>query len=99
MIRLGMLSFWHVHAKDYARDAAAHAQTEIVAAWDERPERGRADAAAWGAEFHESLDELLARTDIDGVIVVTPTSMHREVMVAAARFSKNISTEKVLAPT
>ena len=35
MIRVAMLSFWHVHAKDYARLAAEHPDTEIVAVWDE----------------------------------------------------------------
>src|SRR5579883_2764842 len=99
MIRVALLSFWHVHAKDYARQATAHPEAEIVAAWDESPERGRAEAERWGARFYERLDDLLARPEIDGVIVDTPTVQHREVMLAAARAGKHIFTEKVLAPT
>lgn len=99
MIRVAMLSFWHVHAKDYAREAAAHPDVEIVAAWDESPERGRAEAERRGVRFYERLDDLLARPEIDGVIVDTPTVLHREVMLAAARAGKHIFTEKVLAPT
>ena len=44
MIRVAMLSFWHVHGKDYARAAEQNPGTEIVAVWDEVPERGRAEA-------------------------------------------------------
>ena len=94
-----MLSFWHVHARDYARQAEEHPETEIVAVWDEAPERGRAEAEKRGVRFYESLDELLARPEIDGVIVDTPTTIHRDVMVAAARAGKHIFTEKVIAAT
>jgi 1,5-anhydro-D-fructose reductase (1,5-anhydro-D-mannitol-forming) len=99
MIRLGILSFWHVHADDYAREAQAHPRTEIVAAWDEDPERGRAKAKTLGASFHANLAELLARPDVDGVVVTTSTNAHRDVIVAAARAGKHIFTEKVLALT
>ncbi|HEY7417058.1 MAG TPA: Gfo/Idh/MocA family oxidoreductase [Ktedonobacteraceae bacterium] len=99
MIRVAMVSFWHVHARDYARQAQEHPDTHIVAAWDEDVQRGRARAEALGARFYQRLDELLAKTDVDGVIVDTPTNMHHEVMVAAAQAGKHIFTEKVLALT
>ena len=99
MIRVAMLSFWHVHAKDYARQAADHPDTQIVAVWDDLPERGRAAARDWDGQFEGDLAALLARGDIDAVIVDTPTNMHRDVMIAAAQAGKHIFTEKVLAPT
>lgn len=99
MIKVAMLSFWHVHARDYAKQADEHPNTEIAAVWDEIPERGKAEAAARGVPFYENLQELLASPDIDGVIVDTPTQMHRDVMVAAAEAGKHIFTEKVIAPT
>lgn len=99
MIRVAMLSFWHVHAKDYAAQATAHPDVEIAAAWDEDAERGSAAAQRWGARFYDSLDAVLALPDIDGVIVDTPTVAHRAVMTAAARAGKHIFTEKVLATT
>ena len=99
MIRVAMLSFWHVHATDYAKQAAEHPDAEIVAVWDEDPERGQKEALERNVPFYASLDELLAREDIDGVIVDTPTHMHRDVMVKAANAGKHIFTEKVLAPT
>lgn len=99
MIRVGMVSFWHVHANDYARQAEEHPDTEIAAVWDEIPDRGRKEAEARGVPFYESLDELLKQDGIDAVIVDAPTNMHREVMVKAAAAGKHIFTEKVVAAT
>jgi 1,5-anhydro-D-fructose reductase (1,5-anhydro-D-mannitol-forming) len=99
MIRVASLSFWHVHAKDYAKQATEHPDTEIVAVWDEIPERGRKEAEERGVRFYENLQELLSQPDIDGVIVDTPTTMHRDVLVAAAKAGKHIFTEKVVAAT
>jgi 1,5-anhydro-D-fructose reductase (1,5-anhydro-D-mannitol-forming) len=99
VIRLALLGFWHVHANDYAGEAAAHPGAELVAAWDEDRARGEAGAAEWHVPFQDDLAELLARTDIHGVIVTTRTSAHLEVITAAAAAGKHIFTEKVLALT
>lgn len=97
MIRVAMLSYWHVHAWDYTKQAQAHPDTEIVAVWDELPARGRATAEKLGVPFFAALDEVLAHPTVDAVIVDAPTNIHRDVMVAAARAGKHIFTEKVVA--
>lgn len=99
MIRLGMLSYWHLHAADYTREIAEHPGAEIVAVWDDDAERGTAEAAALGVPFVAELADLLARDDIDGVVVGTPTRDHRDVIVAAARAGKHVFSEKVIAAT
>lgn len=92
-----MLSFWHVHAGGYARQAEQHPDTTITACWDEDPERGAAHADTLGVPFEPSLEAVLARDDVDAVIVDAPTNRHPEVIGAAARAGKHIFTEKVLA--
>ncbi len=99
MIRVAMVSFWHVHARDYAKQATENAETEIVAAWDEDSKRGREWATKLGVPFYEHLDDLLAQPTIDGIIVDTPTTMHHTVIIAAAKAGKHVFTEKVIAPT
>ena len=99
MIRIGKISYWHVHAWDYTKQAQEHPEAEIVAVWDENPERGKEAADKQGVTFYASLDEMLAQDDIDAVIVDAPTRMHREVILKAAAAGKHIFTEKVLAPT
>jgi predicted dehydrogenase len=99
MIRIGKISYWHVHAWDYTKQAQEHPGTEIVAVWDEIAERGQAAAEKLDATFYSDLNEMLNRDDIDAVIVDAPTSRHQEVIVAAAKAGKHIFTEKVIAPT
>ncbi len=99
MIRVAILSFWHVHTGDYVKQSNAHPDVEIVGAWDDDPERGRSRAAEIGVDFTESLDELLARDDVDAVICDTATNLHPEVLIKAANAGKHIFTEKVLATT
>jgi predicted dehydrogenase len=98
-LKIATLSFWHVHAGDYSRQAQAHPGTDLVAVWDDDAERGKAAAEQFGVEFTDDLDALLARDDLDGVVITTPTDVHRDVMVKAAQAGKHIFTEKVLAPT
>lgn len=99
MFRVAVLSFWHVHAKDYALETREHPGTEITAVWDEDRERGQVEASKRGVPFHDDLEGLLSREDVDGVVVTTPTVAHREVIPAAARAGKHVFAEKVIAPT
>jgi 1,5-anhydro-D-fructose reductase (1,5-anhydro-D-mannitol-forming) len=99
MLRLAILSYWHVHAKDYARDAEKHADAVVTTVWDSDVKRGEAAAAVIRARFEPDLATVLADPEIDGVIVTTPTTAHREVMTAAAKAGKHIFTEKVIAAT
>ena len=99
MLRVAMLSRWHVHANQYAGETRANPDADVVAVWDEDPERGTAWAEELAVPFEADLDGLLANDDIDAVCVVTPTNLHRDVMVCAANAGKHIFTEKVLATT
>ncbi|WP_379133810.1 Gfo/Idh/MocA family protein [Paenibacillus sp. sgz500958] len=98
-IGIGVISFWHVHAWDYVKEAQAHEDTYIAAVWDEDPVRGQEAADSLKVPYFSSLDEMLAKDDVEAVIVVAPTTLHKEVMVAAALAGKHIFTEKVIAPT
>lgn len=99
MINIAMLSKWHVHADGYARQVSQSGDARITCVWDEDSARGAAWAGELGVDFEADLDTLLARTDVDAVIVDTPTSDHCRVMVAAAKAGKHIFTEKAMAPT
>jgi 1,5-anhydro-D-fructose reductase (1,5-anhydro-D-mannitol-forming) len=99
MIRVAMLSKWHVHAGDYARTVRASGDADITCVWDEDVERGTAWAKELGVDFVADLDAILARKDVDAVVIDTPTSDHCRVMVAAANAGKHIFTEKAMAPT
>jgi predicted dehydrogenase len=99
VFRVAILSFWHVHAWDYAAEAEAHPGVDLVGVWDEEIGRGREEAQRRGVRFYRDLGELLSSPEVDGVVVTTPTVAHREVIPAAARAGKHVFTEKVIAPT
>ncbi|HZK33787.1 MAG TPA: Gfo/Idh/MocA family oxidoreductase [Bacillota bacterium] len=99
MLKVAMLSSWHVHAGDYARDIKAMDNAKITVVWDEIPERGRWWAENLGVAFEKDLGTLLKRNDVDGVVVCGPTNMHADTMIAVADAGKHIFTEKVMALT
>ncbi len=99
MIKVALLSRWHVHADDYARNAQANENMSIELIWDEEVERGEEWAKELGVPFEKDLETVLSNPNIDAVIVNTPTNLHKEVIIAAAKHKKHIFTEKVLAFT
>jgi len=98
MLKIGMLSFAHVHANGYAKQVSENAKSQITAIWDHMEDRGKAAAKQYGVPFYSDLDKIL-ELDIDAVVVNVETNMHPEVMVAAAKAGKHIFTEKALAIT
>lgn len=99
MVRVAMLSRWHVHADEYASRINDQKQAQVVALWDEEAKRGRDWTSELGVDFEADLDRLLARNDIDAVAVNAPTNIHPEVIIKAAQARKHIFTEKVMATT
>lgn len=98
-MRVAMLSKWHVHARDYARQLQAMENVRIAAVWDEEPERGKEWAYDLGVDFEKDLDKILCRDDIDAVVIDSPTNMHADIMVSSANAGKHIFTEKAMALT
>ena len=73
--------------------------TRLVAVAEAREVTGRKLAEAHGAEWHAELAELLARPDVDVVVICTPSGLHPDQAVAAARAGKHVITEKPMATT
>ena len=98
MLKIAMLSKWHVHAGGYANEVK-NTGHQITHVWDDDVARGKAWAEEIGCTFEPDLAKVLASSDVDAVIVDTETSKHRDVMIAAANAKKHIFTEKTLAAT
>lgn len=99
MINVALLSKWHVHANDYAKQATENLDLSVKVVWDEDEIRGEEWANSLGVPFEKDLYTVLTSPEIDAVIVDTPTSQHKDVIIAAAQNNKHIFTEKVLAFT
>jgi inositol 2-dehydrogenase len=82
----------------YASHLAALAQVRIAAVSDVLADRAEATADEFGAgSWTAEYQDILADTGIQAVFVTSPTSTHREVVVAAAQAGKAIFCEKPIA--
>jgi len=99
MLRVAILSSWHVHAMEYAMRFNNREDAVVTCVWDEEAEKGQKFADQVGVDFEADLDKILAREDVDAVCVNAPTNIHKEVMVKAANAGKHIFTEKILTLT
>lgn len=98
-INIAILSFAHGHANAYCDAIAPFDDAKVVAAWDDNAKRGEAAAAKYGLDWHPDLDSLLARADIEAVIVTCPTNKHAEVIQSACAAGKHILCQKPTATT
>ncbi len=98
-LRFGIISFAHMHATSYARCIQANPDTELVAVADPDAERGQTWAGRFGVPLYTDHRELLARDDIDAVIVTTANVEHAAMTIDAAAAGKHVLCEKPLATT
>ena len=92
MISIGLLGcgrIGQVHALSLSRIPSAH----LTAVADAVPEAAQALAKTSGAEVRGA-EEIITATDIDAVIVATPTTLHYEQIHALADAGKAIFCEK-----
>lgn len=83
----------------HARSAARSGTCELVAVADPRPGKAASVARRFGCTATEDVAAILARTDIDAVIIATPVDAHLGLVEQAARAGLAIFCEKPLAPT
>ncbi len=85
--------------KVHAAELAGVEGAELVAVAEPHEESGRGLAGAHGAEWHPNLQGLLARDDVEVVVLCTPSGLHPDEAVAAALAGKHVIAEKPMAIT
>lgn len=84
--------------RSHARNLAHRTPSaELVMVVDAIEQVAREVGAELGVPSSTSFDELLARADIDAVVVVAPTPLHTAMIVQAAAAGKHIFCEKPIA--
>ncbi len=78
----------------HARSISELPDAKLVAVCDVVPEKAQALSALYPADAYTCADEMLRRDDIDAVVVLTPSGLHTEVGVQAARAGKHVLVEK-----
>lgn len=70
--------------------------TKIVAVNDVKEASARRVADQLGVDWYTDLDAMLAREDLDLVSICTPSGLHAEAAIAAAKAGKHVVVEKPL---
>lgn len=83
-----------VIAPCHARSITELKNTRLVAVCDIVEAKARKLAAVYPAEVYTDYHTMLRRDDIDVITVLTPSGLHGEVGIAAARAGKHVIVEK-----
>ncbi len=98
-VGIGILSFAHGHSGVYCQVMKDFPDVNLVAAWDDNPERGRKNAETYGLEYRARVEDLLSDPRIQAVIVTCETNRHADLIEQAAAAGKHILCQKPLATT
>ena len=91
-IRFGLLGAGRI-GKVHAKAISADGNARLVAVADAMAPAAEAIAAQYGCEVR-SIEAILAASDIDAVVICTPTDTHADLIEAFARAGKAIFCEK-----
>jgi predicted dehydrogenase len=97
-LKIGILSFAHMHAASYAACLNQVPGVELAGVADDEPARGQKVADRFGTRFFASAESLLD-TGLDGVIICSENAGHRPLVELAAPRTPCILCEKPIATT
>ncbi|WIY54004.1 inositol 2-dehydrogenase [Devosia sp. YIM 151766] len=91
-VRFGLLGAGRI-GKVHARAVTANSKARLVAVADAMAEAATALADQYGAEVR-TIDAILSASDIDAVVICTPTDTHADLIERFARAGKAVFCEK-----
>ncbi len=95
-IRLGFLGGGFV-ANFYMQGLRNVPGQEVVIIYSRREDHAEVFAKKWGIkEWTDNLDEIIARNDLDLVIIALPNFLHKEVVIRLAKTGRNMVCTKPL---
>lgn len=97
-MKIGILSFAHLHAEAYIQNLRALPDVELLGIADDDTARGEHFAQQFHARYFDSYDALLSAKP-DAVLVCCESSKHSALVAMAAEARVNVLCEKPLATT
>src|SRR5437764_5197388 len=96
-VRLGVVGVGNIAPLNLA-GYLEHERCDVVALCDPRSEVAERRAREWNVpSVYTNLGDLLADPDVDAVEILSPTHLHKEHVIAAARAGKPVSCQKPMA--
>src|SRR5947207_2057324 len=97
VVKIGMMSFAHMHAASYAHSIVTRTDTEMVGIADHDPARAQAMAQRFETRAFPSYEALLAAPGLEAVVIASENVRHRALAEMAAEAGKHVLCEKPLA--
>ncbi|SDQ15784.1 Gfo/Idh/MocA family protein [Virgibacillus salinus] len=97
-MKIGMMSFAHMHAHSYADGLMKLPNVELVGIFDDDSDRGKEVAEKYLTKHFNDQESFLAM-DMDAVIICSENFRHKEMVINAAKANKHILCEKPIATT
>lgn len=91
-VKVGMVSFAHIHAYEYAPILGSLDSADLIGVTDDDARRGREAAERFGVRFFEDQGELFEAAD--AVVVCSETANHRRDVAAALTGGAHVLCEK-----
>ncbi|MET3656714.1 Gfo/Idh/MocA family protein [Sporosarcina psychrophila] len=95
-MKIGMMSFAHMHAYSYAEGLKNIPNVELVGIYDDNVERGQEVAVNYNTIHYSDQADFLAQ-EMDAVIICSENNRHKEMVLNAAKAKKHILCEKPIA--
>ena len=96
-VRVGIVGCGSIARYRHASELAKNPNAEIVVFTDRVPSRAEECAAKYGGTTVPTWEELVARPDIDAVVVCTANAYHAPISIAASNAGKHVLCEKPMA--
>ena len=98
MVRVALIGTGGVAVQNHLPGIRTHPQGEVVALCDASPQAlANASNASGVTRTYSDWQEVIARDDIDAVVIATPNNLHMPIAIAAAQTGKHVMSEKPLA--
>ncbi len=95
-MRIGIMSFAHMHANSYATSLAKIPDVTLAGVFDKDQGRGEKAAEKYQVSYFQDQHAFL-RQDMDAVIICSENIYHKKMVIAAAKAKKHILVEKPIA--
>ncbi|MFD2044544.1 Gfo/Idh/MocA family protein [Ornithinibacillus salinisoli] len=97
-MKIGMMSFAHMHAYSYADSLMKLPHVDLVGIFDDDIARGKEVAKKYNTVHFSDQDSFLT-LDMDAVIICSENIRHKEMVLNVAKAKKHILCEKPIATT
>jgi predicted dehydrogenase len=97
-MKIGMMSFAHMHAYSYADCLQNLENVELVGIFDDDRSRGMEAASKYHTSYYDD-QQLFLELEMDAVIICSENVRHKEMVINAAKAGKHILCEKPIATT